>query len=370
MTSDALRWDSHFMASGDQFLPFWSQLRDHAPRRLLIICGAGFDPRTLAVIEGLFSAGLCIAECRVIEFSSGSGLAAREELDRAGKHRESLQRLFAGNALNSVQIPMRTREGRGIGGTRISEAFRDPQSYAGFSDVVVDITALPAELYFPLIATLLEVWRSGITAPLVLGNLHVAVCHNPEVDSMISPEGGDKAELMYGFPGTMQRASIGNPIPIWVPVLGENQFGRLQKITEFVGPEVIAPVLPFPARNPRRGDDLLLAYRSLIFETWEVDPSDIIYADEQDPFDLYAKLCALSSNYQESLQTIGTAQMVVSSHSSKLHSLGVLLAAWEKEIGVAHVQTTGHVVNGRFGSEHSFGELFEIWLAGEPYSNA
>ena len=265
---------------------------------------------------------------------------------------------------------MRAKDGRSIGGIRISEAFRDPQTYAGFSDVVVDITALPAELYFPLIATLLDIWHSETPRPQSLGNLHITVCHNPEVDSMILPEGGDKADLMYGFPGTLQRASIGNPIGVWAPVLGENQFGRLQKITEFVGPEVVAPVLPFPAKNPRRGDELILEYRSLIFDTWAVDPTDFIYADEHNPFDLYSKLCALSSNYKESLRSIGTAQMVVSSHSSKLHALGVLLASWEQGFGVSHVQPTGHTVNGSFGLEHENGELFEIWLAGDAYDGA
>ena len=358
------------MVSGAEFAPFWSQLRDYNERRLLIICGAGFDPRALAVVNGIIGAGVCVAECRLVEFSSGSGLASQEDLERAEMHRVKLRQLFKGNSLNPAHIVMRSPEGRSIGGIRISEAFRNPQSYVGFSDVVVDITALPAELYFPLIATLLEVWNSENAGSLSLGNLHVAVCHNPQVDSMIVPEGGDKAELMYGFPGTVQRASIGDPIPTWSPILGENQVERLHRITEFVGPEVIAPVLPFPARDPRRGDELLLEYRSLIFETWAVDPSDIIYADEQNPFDVYAKLCALSSNYQESLSPIGTTQMIVSSHSSKLHSLGVLLAAWEQEFGVAHVQPTGHVVNGHFGPEHESGALFEIWLAGEPYGNA
>ena len=151
-------------------------------------------------------------------------------------------------------------------------------------------------------------------------------------------------------------------------VLGENQGEHLQKIAEYHRPQVVAPVIPFPASSPRRGDDLLLEYRSLIFETWDVDPSDIIFADEQNPFDVYAKLCAFASDYEESLSPIGTTQMIVSSHSSKLHSLGVLLAAWERRFGVTHIQPTGHVVNGSFGAEHEKGELFDIWLAGEPYA--
>ena len=356
------------MVRGDEFETFWCQLQVDRKRKLLFICGAGFDPRALVAVNAIVAAGVDVVQCRLVEFSSGSGLVAEQDLNRVDTHRRMLQALFEDAALKTIHVAMRSRDGRNTGGIRISEAFRDPKTYVGFSDVVVDITALPAELYFPLIRTLLTIWHSDSARSLNLGNLHVVVCHNPQVDSMILPEGGDKAELVYGFPGTLQRASIGVPIPIWSPVLGEDQYERLLKIAEFLRPEVIAPVLPFPAQNPRRGDDLLLEYDSLIYDTWEVDETDIIYANEQIPFDVYAKLCALAADYTELLTAIGTAQVVVSSHSSKLHSLGVLLAAWERNLAVAHVQPTGHVVNGIFGPEHAQGELFEIWLDGEPYA--
>ena len=367
MTPDELRWDIHYLARGDEVKSLWRELKTTQERRLLFICGAGFDPRALVAVRALVEAGVDAAECRLIEFSSGSGLPAKVELTRAERHRTQLNQMFTGNSLKPVTVTTRSPEGHSTGGINISAAFREAQSYVNYTDVVVDITALPAELYFPLIGTLLTIWHSSNVESLGLGNLHTIICDNPQVDSMILPEGGDKAELMYGFTGTVQRASIGDPIPIWAPVLGENQGEHLQKIAEYHRPQVVAPVLPFPARSPRRCDDLLLEYRSLIFETWDVDPSDIILADEQNPFDVYAKLCAFASDNEESLSPIGTTQMIVSSHSSKLHSLGVLLAAWERRFGVTHVQPTGHVVSGSFGAEHETGELFDVWLAGEPY---
>ena len=368
MTPNELGWDIHYVARGNQVESLWQELKRSLQRRLLFICGAGFDPRALAAVTTLVEAEVDIVECRLIEFGSGSGLPAKEDLARAERQRSQLKKMFAGNSLKPIVITTRNPEGHSTGGINISAEFREAQSYVGYTDVVVDITALPAELYFPLIGTLLTIWKSGNVKSLGLGNLHTIVCDNPQVDSMILPEGGDKAELMYGFTGTVHRASIGDPIPIWAPVLGENQGEHLQKISEYHRPQVVAPVLPFPARAPRRCDDLLLEYRSLLFETWEVDPSDIILADEQNPFDVYAKLCALASDYEESLSPIGTTQMIVSSHSSKLHSLGVLLAAWERRFGVTHVQPTGHVVNGSFGADHEKGELFDVWLAGEPYA--
>lgn len=367
MTRENLRWNRHFLRSGDGFKSLWTELTSTRSSRILLICGAGFDPRALAVTHELHNSGIHLDECRLIEFSSGSGLVSSDDLSRADEHRRHLGAVFPDDSLIQIQVPMRAEDGRSTGGIRISEAFRNPASYAGYSDVVVDITALPAELYFPLIATLLKVWEDNDLNACALGNLHIAVCHNPAVDSIIQPQGGDKADMMYGFPGTLQQASIGNPIRVWAPVLGEHQFGRLERITDYLGADVVAPVLPFPARDPRRGDELLLEYRSLIFDTWEVDSGDIIYADEEDPFDLYTKLLLLSSNYTEALRPIGTVQTVVSSHSSKLHSLGVLLAACEHNFAVAHVQPTTHDHEAGFGPEHREGTLFDIWLAGEAY---
>ncbi|GAI43334.1 unnamed protein product, partial [marine sediment metagenome] len=128
-------------------------------------------------------------------------MVASEDMERANAHRNAVAKLFQDN-LVVVKVEMQSRDGRSTGGIRISEAFRDPLIYSEFSDVVVDITALPAELYFPLIATLLTVWRSQQEQYLNPVNLHVVVCDNPNVDRMITPEGGDKAEFIYGFTGT------------------------------------------------------------------------------------------------------------------------------------------------------------------------
>jgi len=36
-------------------------------------------------------------------------------------------------------------------------------------------------------------------------------------------------------------------------------------------PDEICPVLPFPALNPRRGDNLVLEYRDLLFDRLRID---------------------------------------------------------------------------------------------------
>ena len=58
MTSDVLRWDLHYMARGAGVKSLWQQLMLSGQRGLLFICGAGFDPRALAAVGTLITAGV------------------------------------------------------------------------------------------------------------------------------------------------------------------------------------------------------------------------------------------------------------------------------------------------------------------------
>ncbi len=362
-----LRWASYFMCHGERFPAFWADLAGSANRRAMLIWGGGFDPRALSGVEVMRRAGLPIVECRSIDFQEGTESSSRQYAAQTASNRAGLANLLPGVCIESIPIDLRTRSGRTVGGRRVSDAFRDPSMYKDYTDVVVDITALPRGLYFPLIGTLLELWLRSPAEDRVTGNLHVVVCENPGIDQRIVEEGGDKAEWVHGFAGGLPRASIGDAPRIWAPVLGEGQATRLKKIEEFTNPREICPVLPFPATNPRRADDLVVEYRELLFDTWKVEPRDFLYVAEHNPFDVYRQLCGLAERYEVALRHLGGAKTVVSAHSSKLLSLGVLLAAFERELAVPFVQPTGYVVREGLENVTTSGELFEVWLAGEAY---
>jgi hypothetical protein len=59
--------------------------------------------------------------------------------------------------------------------------------------------------------------------------------------------------------------------------------------------------------------------------------------------------------------------MVLSSHSSKLLSVGVMLAAYEHALEVQHVSpgTYGLRPDSQHVRDHD--EIFDLWLTGEPY---
>ena len=239
-----------------------------------------------------------------------------------------------------------------------------------FTDVIVDITALPTSISFPLLGQLLNVHDRardrGSEARAY--NLHCVVCENPELDERIVHEGGDSADYIDTYRGKSGRVSEADPVNIWAPVLGERQDAALRKIYDALSPSEVKPVLPFPSRNPRRGDDLVAEYHALVFETWQVDPRGFLYAHERDPFDVYRQLSGLAIDYERALRPYGTTNTVVSAHTSKLLSLGALLAAYEHNLGVIHVEPTDYSLDDALPVPES-NELFEVWLAGEAYDH-
>ena len=224
---------------------------------------------------------------------------------------------------------------------------------------------MPTSISFPLLALLIEMSDESIAIDGSTFNLHCVVCENADLDERTVVEGGDSAEYIDPFRGRGGLAGEADPIVVWAPVLGERQSAALRKIYEALSPSEVKPFLPSPSRNPRRGDNIVSAYRSLLFDAWDVEPRGFIYADECDPFDIYRQLGDLAFDYTRSLEPLGPARTVVSSHASKLLSLGILLAAFETRIAVVHVEPTGY--NTPEANEDS-NELFEVWLTGEAYA--
>ena len=97
--------------------------------------------------------------------------------------------------------------------------------------------------------------------------------------------------------------------------------------------------------------------------------SDFVYSDERNPFDLYRALCRLERDYRSALDTLGPTMVVLSAHGSKLLSVGMLLAAYERAIPIAAAAADEYeIVTGV--SLETFSEVNQLcclWLAGAPY---
>ena len=364
-----MRWDPGFLCSGDDFEPFWAGLANDtdSKRNGLLIAGRGFDPRTPLGPAAIVRAGFPVTTCCLFRLTPPFDNPNPARSKAAEENEATLRELFKGDTLKLITIPVLNENGRPASFPHIRNFLGNRNWLTEFTDVIVDISALPTSVSFPLLALLIAISEDQYKSTFSSFNLHCIVCENAEVDRLILSEGGDVAEFIEPFRGRHNLAGVSEPRTLWAPVLGERQSAALEKIYATLGPEEVKPFLPSPSRQPRRGDEIVSEYRSLLFGSWRVDPRDFIYADERDPFDIYRQIVGLSTDYAQSLHLLGDAYTILSAHSSKLLSLGVLLAAVECNLAVMHVEPTGYdPPENTSGLEAN--ELFEIWLAGEAYA--
>lgn len=88
-----------------------------------------------------------------------------------------------------------------------------------------------------------------------------------------------------------------------MPVLGERAAARVKVLYDELEPDETCPVLPWPAENPRRGDELMLEYRRLLFNEIRLEPRNVIHVAERNPFDFYRTVSGLFKRYETSLKT-------------------------------------------------------------------
>ena len=112
-----------------------------------------------------------------------------------------------------------------------------------------------------------------------------------------------------------------------------------------------------------------MEHQSLLFDQVGVDPRNIIYASESNPFDLYRQVRRAAIHYHDVLELIGGCRIALSAMCSKVMSLGILLVAYELkstkfEVGIAHVECQGYESPPNLQLDV---EPVSIWLAGECY---
>ena len=274
----------------------------------------------------------------------------------------AFERISAGYEVRAVEYP--AVQARANAGPRVARKVTDADFLAGCRHVIIDISSLPSTLYFPIIAAALETRKRGAG----LNDIQAVACENPEIDAAILELGVHSATIVGGFRGEFDLDSGARGTTIWVPVIGENARPALRAIYGFLDPVDTCPVFPFPARHPRRADELFVEHHPEIIDSFQVTPGNLIFADERNPFDLYRILARLQGDYRRALDPLTPVRVAVSSHSSKLLSLGALLAAYEFALPVVAAPATGYDL-----STHDFSALSAAnrvactWLAGEPF---
>jgi hypothetical protein len=160
-------------------------------------------------------------------------------------------------------------------------------------------------------------------------------------------------------------------------VLGEGNREALDRIHTQIDPDDVCPILPLQTRDARRADNIVGEVGELLFDRFKVDPRDLIYATEDNPFQLYRNLLAAMERYEDSLAELGGVRFILSPLSSKGLSIGALLACYENKnritaggfnvrTGFAYIETSRYEAASLTGSEG--GTPVSLWLTGSCYA--
>ena len=357
--AESLRWRDYVLGRDEEAVALVSAASRPGVATSFIV-GRGFDPRMLV---GLRRVGEVLeGNLRIFAIGLGDTGSGQDAHQHASRNEEEFAHLVSSFQAELISVDLQVTGDRRRAGLRLAQKLsRDIAA----DHVVVDISALPKSVYFPLVASCLL--RGEREQPRM--ELQVLVTENPDLDDAIGGEGTLSAAHFGGFQHGLDLETVPSGPRVWAPVLGPDVAPHLEAIHERLRPTEICPVLPFPARNPRRGDDLLLEYHRLLVDTFEIEFGNYIYADESNPFDLYRTLCRLHWRYRDSLRPLGISTVVLSTHASKTLSMGVLLAAYEKSLPVIAAGPARHFIRNEqaaYGlADHDV--LTCLWLHGEPY---
>jgi hypothetical protein len=374
--NSAGRWSNYVLASGPDLKSLLAHHCASAKRNVCFILGQGFDPRMNMGLRTVLDAG---GEGRrhliILQFEEGSSSPSHRYEDLTKQNLAELERLKNGICTTETRtVKMWASDGRRISSRSAGNLFSSVQEFSDFSDVILDISALPRSIFYPLLAKLLYLQETDSRAGQL--NLFLLVAENPQLDGQIIEEGVDEAaDYVHLFRSGADRMSATGEPKVWIPILGEGQRIQLERLYELVAPQEICPVLPSPALNPRRGDDLIIEYRELLFDRLRVEPRNILFASERNPFEVYRQVRQTILHYQRTLSPLGGCQPIVSSVSTKLLSTGALLAAYELKrsklaVGIAHIESHGYRIDDQQEIMRTAADstLFGLWLSGECYA--
>jgi hypothetical protein len=372
-----LKWDPYFKRDGNDFTSFWGKYLFGGVRDVLYILGNGFDPRMCLGIEALYKfKAKGKRDCLLIEYDEGPDSPSSRHADLVVKNVTRLQGIKEAQIIKK-NVNMWSGDGpeKHRVGSRSAAEIIDIPLLRQYSDIVVDISALPRSVYLSLIGKLLYL----LDTPNILEvfghsiNLHIVVCEDTNLDKEIIEMGiDDSANYVHGFSGASLSTDNAGEIPkVWIPVLGENQIEQLNLVYRLVDPTEICPVIPSPSKNPGRGEKLIREYHSLLFDQWQVEPGNVLFASEFNPFDVYRQIVRTIRHYHEALKPLGGCNGAITVVSNKLLSLGGILAAHELQnvdkinVGIPIAEAQGYQLTNPGIS--GFGELVSLWLVGEPY---
>ena len=154
-----LRWESYvFMKGVAKIQSFWREHVKTKERNVLFILGKGFDIRMNEGIKHLIGQGNNVTiQCLLITYDEGLDSSSKDYQLYADQNFQELQGL-SHITIESKNIELWKGKGRNkrrIGDKEAADLFSSYSDLQDFTDIIVDISALPRGIYFSLIGKLL-----------------------------------------------------------------------------------------------------------------------------------------------------------------------------------------------------------------------
>ena len=319
--------------------------------------GAGFDPRARILATRLRDTRAMVHAVLVKEERPDP---PKELSDRANANVAALAAMLSECKVHSIDVfgP----DGAVVVGRNVVK-FLTCKNLDNTTDIVIDISALSVGTSFPIIRYFFErIVRDNESV-----NLHLFVAHEPQLDAAIRSTAGDTPNYVHGFKGQSSLYEAADAARLWLPQLAAGRRQALTKLYDFVDPHDTCPILPFPAINPRLGDELVEEYLTELESTWEVDARNIVYADEGDPLDLYRTILKLDDLRHEVFEATGGSMLILSPLGSKVMALGALMAGLERDLPIAHLESISYEIEKSVPNAIIPQGLIHVWLEGEVY---
>ena len=270
-----------------------------------------------------------------------------------------------------VDLEVISLDGATTGGRNVTNQAQSWFSERSCSDVVIDVTGMSRGVFFPLVKLACEMGTEhGF-------NVHVLAAANDKPSIKVRSEASDRAEWMHGFQGDIEFDRNSDDLKLWVPQLTQNALNQAELMQRHIQPTPaeVCPIIPFPSHAPRRGDELMNEYADLLFNRWEGNLLNVMYAHESDPIDVYRSIQRMHAARELVFNGAAggkKATTVLSPAGWRLGSVGMLLAAIDLSLPVLYVETVGYNPESPVPSSVSVADptcLWHIWLVGSVYED-
>ena len=321
--------------------------------KMIVIVGKGFDPRTTSFLEALVKIKNDFS-VTVIDYD---GPEESEDTSRSVNNANYIEGICQELDYQVIRAPSyKSDNDHGKKTLIISESVKkiNAEYLKSYNNIVVDISAMTKALSFCLIN---QIHKQKSNEQ----KLYIVVTENSTYDDMIVPKITDNsAEFLPGFK-TFKFSSISDEdATIWFPALGENSEEAYRIIDDFVSPDEICPILPFPSVRINRAENILRKMGEMMFRDNRVDKRNIILVPEESPQLVCKKLYQTIMYYYKALNIDGDKKIkfVFSSQSSKLIDLGILLTlikltskGEQKLVAFALVETSKYQVKTEYNKK-------------------